>query len=177
MNPAKTWNCSLHKFSWNTPVFWQSGASLAAWGDKNKPPCSMSIVHLFKPLTQSEIGEVRVRLMTAAVVSRDSWQSGGGGVWGYWSLCGHLWHLSGGLSVITEGKWEQSGVVLCVCVWQSRQTVSSQRVQPVSLVQRNQLVFVSLGPVSSLFLCLCPCTPPSISPSLHAEHFMTAQES
>lgn len=120
-----------------------------------------SIVHLFQPLTLSERREVRLGQRMAATVSRDMCQSGGGGVGGYWSHCGHLWHLSGGLSVIRQGKWGQSGVVLCAYVWWSRQTTTarqtgSQRVHPVStVVQHNQLVFVSVSFFNAA-LPLCP---------------------
>lgn len=84
-----------------------------------------------------------------------------GCVWGvgrgYWSLCGHLWHLSGGLSLIRERKWGQSGVVLAACVWWSGQTTAARQtgwpwVHSVFLpVWHKQIVFVSLWPFSVHF--------------------------
>lgn len=99
-----------------------------------------SIVHLSKPLTQSEMREVRLWWMMASVVSRGSCWSGwgGGGVGGYWSHCGHLWYLLRALSIMREGKWGQSGVVFGAHVWWSRQTTTARqtgslKVQPVTL--------------------------------------------
>lgn len=82
---------------------------------------------------------------------------GAGGVGGYWSNRGHLWHLSGDLSVVRERKWGYSGVVLRACVWYRGQTTiarqtGSLKVHPVSPhVWHKQLVFVSLGPLSVYF--------------------------
>ena len=85
-----------------------------------------SIVHLFKALTQPELREVWVKQRMAAMVSRGLWPSGSGGVGGYWSCCGHLWHLLGGLSVIREGKWGPSGTAF-LCVTEQVDTSKTNR--------------------------------------------------
>lgn len=108
-----------------------------------------SIVHLFKPLTQSEMREVWLGQRVAAIVTTGP--SGRGGVGGYWSYCGHLWHLLGTLSVIGEGKWGQSGVTFVrICDRTSRRQqqdkTGSLRVYPVSPAR-----FVSISPVSVFF--------------------------
>lgn len=132
--------------SWCFDTVWRQNSRA-----KRRKQDSLIFSNLSRNLRWGKCDSSRLGLLQCFVIC------GGVGVGGYWSLCGHLWHLSGELSVWERGS---EGTVewfyVCTCDTAGRQTIARQtgslKVHPVSLhVSHKQLVFVSLGPLSVYF--------------------------
>lgn len=124
LRKKKTCSSLLHKNTWQTLCSCVGKTELVfshsltpAWQHERTKTSLFAAVDSSCFQTSHAIWDEGSASLAGDHVSCELWLRvwGGGVCGGYWSHCGHLLPLSGGLSVVREGKWGHSGF-MCVRV-------------------------------------------------------------